>query len=111
MRVQADQDVLIRAEFNHRVHILEKRCTECHTEIAIDEEKLKYAVENLTEFKQKFPQAFKTDRAATQNIPRLNSCQGCHAKGRVSNTCVTCHKFHPNKENRANLQLFVQGGS
>jgi hypothetical protein len=29
--------------------------------------------------------------------------------GKVSNTCITCHKFHPNKTRRMNLRLFVQG--
>lgn len=107
-RVQTDQDVLIRAEFNHRAHILEKRCTECHTEIPFEEKLLKFSVENYSEFKQKFSKIFKKDRAATQNIPKLSTCQQCHSTGKVANDCVTCHKFHPNKKNRSNLLLFVE---
>jgi hypothetical protein len=108
LRVWPDQRVLLRAEFNHRVHVLERRCTECHTSFAVDEKRLQYAVENYSEFKQIFANTFKADRAVTQNIPQIASCQACHTAGRTDNRCVTCHKFHPNKEKRANLQLFVQ---
>ena len=107
-RVQTDQDVLIRAEFNHRAHILEKRCTECHTEIPFEEKLLKFSVENYSEFKQKFSKIFKKDRAPTQNIPKLSTCQECHSSGKVANDCVTCHNFHPNKKNRSNLLLFIE---
>ena len=107
-RVLAEQDVLTRAEFNHRAHVLEKRCTECHTEIPIEEQLLKLSVENYSEFKEKYFNIFKIDRAATQNIPKLNTCQQCHSTGKVANNCVTCHSFHPNKKNRSNLQLFAK---
>lgn len=106
-RVQADQDVLIRAEFNHRAHILNKRCTECHTSIPVDEKKLRFAVERFSEFEQTLPQTFKADRAVTQNIPTIRSCQSCHAEDKASNRCVTCHQFHPNKAHRSNLRLFL----
>jgi hypothetical protein len=107
--VQANQKVLVRAEFNHRAHILEKRCTECHTAIPIDEKKLRLAVQSKAEFEKRFPDAFRRDKAATQNLPGLETCQSCHMSGKVSNTCITCHKFHPNKTRRMNLRLFVQG--
>jgi hypothetical protein len=106
-RTQADQDVMIRAEFNHRAHILERRCTECHTGIPIDEKKLRFAVENYSEFEQTLPKTFTADRAVTQNLPTIKACQTCHSDNQVSNRCVTCHQFHPNKEHRANLRLFV----
>jgi hypothetical protein len=105
-RVQADQDVLIRAEFNHRAHILQKRCVECHTAISVDEEKIKLSVENFSTFKKTFPKAFEADRAATQNLPGIDSCKKCHSKEKSSNNCTTCHKFHPNKEHRTSLQLW-----
>lgn len=107
-RVQADQRVLIRAEFNHRAHILEKRCTECHSEIPLDEEKLKLAVTQASEFEKRFPEVLAADRAATQNIPNLSSCQECHTGASVSNRCITCHNFHPNKQHRSGYRLFVQ---
>ena len=34
-RVQAGQDALRRAEFDHRAHILQARCLDCHAEIPI----------------------------------------------------------------------------
>jgi hypothetical protein len=106
-RVQEDQDVLIRAEFNHRAHILEKRCTNCHTSIPVDEKKLRFSVERFSEFEQTLPKTFKADRALTQNIPTIRNCQSCHSEDKVSNRCVTCHQFHPNKAHRSNLRLFV----
>lgn len=110
LRVQADQNVLTRAEFNHRAHILEKRCTDCHAGILIDEKRMKHSVENYAAFKQKFPKTYKVDRSETQNIPKIKSCQDCHAKGKVSNRCVTCHKFHANKEHRSDLQMWWTSG-
>ena len=101
-RVQANQDELFRAEFDHRAHILETNCTECHHEINIDPATLLKAKSSLTTSKQEFP----FDKAATHNLPQIASCQDCHAAQKVSNTCVTCHKFHPNKKNRSSLQLF-----
>ena len=106
-RVQADQNVLTRAEFNHRAHILDKRCTECHTGIPVDEKRLQFSVERYSEFEQTLPKTFKADRPVTQNIPTIRNCQSCHSEDKVSNRCVTCHQFHPNKAHRSNLRLFV----
>jgi hypothetical protein len=106
-RVQADQNILNRSEFNHRAHILEKRCTDCHTSIPIDEKKLRFSVERFSEFEQTLPKTFMADRAITQNIPAISNCRSCHAENKVSNRCVTCHQFHPNKEHRSKLRLFV----
>jgi hypothetical protein len=106
-RLQADQDVLMRAEFNHRAHILNNRCTECHTAIPMNEKQLRFSVERFSEFEQALPKTFKADRAATQNIPTIRACQTCHSENKISNRCVACHQFHPNKERRAQLQLFL----
>lgn len=111
LRVQADQDVLVRAEFDHRAHILEQRCTECHTDILVNDQTLFLATANPDSFKTAFPQVFQADGAATQNIPGIENCRACHSAARVSNRCVTCHRFHPNKENRSNLLLFQQPNS
>jgi hypothetical protein len=107
-RVQSDQDVLIRAEFDHRAHILEKRCTECHRNIPMDAKRLKSSTANYSDFKQRFPETFQADKAVTMNIPAIKSCQECHADGKTDNRCITCHKFHPNQNRRSNLQLFVR---
>ena len=108
LSAQADQDILIRAEFDHRAHVLDRRCTECHEEIEVNEQTLKISVANREEFKLKYPNVFAMDRSATQNIPDLESCQECHTPEKVSNNCVACHRFHPNKENRSSLSLFLK---
>ncbi|MFN0157641.1 MAG: cytochrome c3 family protein [Bacteroidota bacterium] len=94
--VRANQRALMRAEFDHRTHILDRRCLDCHTDIPIPE--VFDAGTKLTH---------PMDRAATQNIPRKDNCVQCHSAAASSNACVACHFFHPNKDNRANLQLFV----
>ena len=96
LRVQAEQQALDRSFFDHRAHILERGCLECHTEIPIPE---RITPEDL---RRPF------DRSATQNIPKMENCIECHSADRVSNRCVTCHYMHPNKLNRANLKLFVE---
>ncbi len=105
--VQADQDVLERSEFDHRAHVLEKRCTECHSDILINEQTLKLSTDNVSKFKEVYAEVYERDRASTQNIPKIASCQKCHSPKKVANTCVTCHKFHPNKKSRSGLQLFT----
>jgi len=107
-RVQADQDVLTRAEFDHRAHILESRCTECHNMIRIDDQTLRIVGSGKSAFKDKFPEVFESDKSATQNIPLWDSCQQCHNPDTVTTSCVACHRFHPNKENLANLKLFSE---
>jgi hypothetical protein len=95
--VQKDQQVLQRAEFNHRAHIVQQRCLECHTEIPI--------VAAQAEAPKAVPAM--VDRAAIQNIPSLENCRVCHNSGEVSNRCVTCHYFHPNKTNRSSMLLYL----
>jgi len=97
VRVQNDQDVLERAEFNHRAHILQVRCLDCHAEIPIArglEGEVKSAESAI-------------DRAAIENLPRIERCQECHRPGVSSNRCVTCHEFHPDKSRRSNLLLYM----
>ncbi len=95
-RVAKDQRVLRRAEFDHRAHILDRRCLECHIEIPIlrapgDTTK----VNNLAY------------GAAIQNVPGIENCRECHNSSQSSNRCVTCHYFHPNKTNRSSLLLYL----
>jgi hypothetical protein len=95
-RVQKDQRVLNRAEFDHRAHILERRCLEYHVEIPIVAKR-----GDTTAVKKS------KDRAAIQNIPTSANCRECHNASESSNRCVTCHYFHPNKTNRASLLLYL----
>ena len=96
VRVQKDQRTLVRAEFNHRAHILQRRCLDCHNRIPIRE-----ALDNPTKF------VAVNDRAEVQNLPGIETCQQCHHADEASNRCITCHYFHPNKMQRSNLLLYV----
>jgi len=99
MQVKADQRTLIRSEFDHRAHIVERRCLECHTEIPVSE---------VLVDKDTNAALLVKDRSTTQNIPKISNCVECHSASKASNMCVTCHFMHPNKENRGNLELFVE---
>ncbi len=96
-RVQKDQAVLDRAEFNHRAHILQVRCLDCHTQIPIADGILGEVTSGESEL----------DRAAIQNLPRIERCQECHRPEVSSNRCVTCHEFHPDKSRRSDLLLYL----
>lgn len=98
VRVNSDQRVLTRAVFNHRAHILQKRCLECHTEVPIQQTVVGKDTSAALRLK---------DRSSVQNIPRIENCYQCHNRKEASNRCVTCHEMHPREENRSNLQLFV----
>ncbi len=97
VRAQADQNQLFRADFDHRAHIIQMRCLDCHNKLPVT-------------------QAFNTgsvpdrsvDHAGIQNLPTIETCQTCHAKGKASNTCVTCHAFHPDKSQHSNLLRYLQ---
>ncbi|MEM7352230.1 MAG: cytochrome c3 family protein [Acidobacteriota bacterium] len=96
-RVQKDQRVLQRANFDHRAHILQVRCLECHTKIAV-EAGLEGEISS-----GEHPQ----DNAAIQNLPAIEQCQTCHEPELASNTCITCHDFHPAKDRRSDLLLYL----
>ena len=96
-RVQKDQRALRRAEFNHRAHILQRQCLECHNRIAIAE-----GIQGETR-QAETPE----DRAAIQNLPRIEQCQECHRPSVSSNRCVTCHLFHPDKSRRSDLLRYL----
>jgi len=98
-RVAKDQRVLARAEFDHRAHILDRRCLECHIEIPILR-----AASGDTIAKA----SSKAYGALIQNVPGIENCRECHNPGQSSNRCVTCHYFHPNKTNRSSLSLYLE---
>jgi hypothetical protein len=95
LSVAASQGTLRRAEFDHRAHVVERRCLECHTEIPVERALLNAHTTGVAQI----------DRASTHNIPRIANCLECHTSGKAANACITCHFMHPNKENRGNLQL------
>ena len=102
--VQADQNEFIRAEFDHRAHILEQRCTDCHKNIPISPAVLLRAKKagSLPAVARMFP----TDRAATHNLPGIESCRECHTGGKVASSCTSCHQFHPDKKQKTNFRIF-----
>lgn len=97
--VNGEQEILTRANFNHRAHILQRRCLECHVEI------------NMTPAPQDSTVAKLGDVAIVQNLPRIETCQQCHASNKASERCITCHDFHPNKSHRTNLVRYFSSGS
>lgn len=104
LSVKASQRTFARAEFDHRAHITQRRCLECHNAIPINDalSQDSIAVANAV---AKIPTL---DVAATQNLPKKDNCIVCHTPGAGSNSCITCHFMHPNKSQRGSLQLFVE---
>ena len=96
VRVQKDQRALWRAEFDHRAHILQRRCLDCHTAIPL-----------WDSLESGEPVEASLDRAEIQNIPRIETCRECHGPAQAASTCVTCHAFHPDPDRRSDLLLYV----
>ena len=95
-RVQTDQRTLIRSEFDHAAHVIQARCMDCHNQIPIEQF---VALDSIPP-----PEV---DRAELFNIPSVASCQQCHDTDKASDTCITCHAFHPDKSQRSNLLLYL----
>ena len=92
-RVRQAQSVLRRARFDHRAHVIQRGCLDCHTAIPFAE---------LLGSERPIDAAL--DNAAIQNVPAIDTCRSCHARDRVSDRCVTCHEFHPSRSARLRLQ-------
>lgn len=97
VRVENDLGTLKRAEFNHRAHMLQRGCLDCHTEIPF--------AEFLNSDGAVVPAEL--DRAEIQNLPKIAVCGECHNENLASQTCVTCHLFHPDTDRRSELIQFV----
>ena len=93
-RVQTDQSAFHLAEFDHRAHVIERRCVDCH--YAID---IPAAGEEATDDPA-------LDNASIQNLPDIQVCHDCHTPKMATDSCVTCHYFHPDKERRTDLLLY-----
>ena len=95
-RAQDDQSTLYRSEFNHKAHIIQTRCLDCHNTIPIREMAILDSIPPP-----------EIDRAEIHNLPSISNCQSCHANNQASNACITCHEFHPDNSQHTNLLLYV----
>ena len=86
------QHVLRRARFDHGTHVIQRGCLDCHSRIPFDEylgadEAIDPALDN----------------AAIRNIPTVATCRQCHRPDAVSDRCLVCHSFHPDRDARIRL--------
>jgi hypothetical protein len=95
-RVETTQRGLVRARFDHRAHVTQARCLDCHSVIPIRE----YAAVD-----REPDDVF--DNAGILNLPSIATCRGCHADDQASADCVSCHLFHPDRSQWANLLRFA----
>jgi len=94
-RVQTDQRTLVRAEFDHRAHIIHARCLDCHTAIPVRDW-----------VGQEDDPPADQDEAGIQNLPTIETCRSCHESGGPSDRCTACHLFHPDQEHWSNLSRY-----
>ncbi|HXT17379.1 MAG TPA: cytochrome c3 family protein [Gemmatimonadaceae bacterium] len=91
-RVKTDLRTMVRAEFDHRAHVLHAKCLDCH---------------NVIPFRQYLgtddKPAPSQDNAQIVNLPTIEKCQSCHTSKAAPATCTTCHLFHPDREHWASL--------
>ncbi|MCG8462765.1 MAG: hypothetical protein MI919_41295, partial [Holophagales bacterium] len=108
VRVAADQRTLVRSEFDHGAHVIQRRCLDCHGELPILEA-LSAPVEG-EEGAAIGAAETAHDRAAIHNLPRIASCRECHRSGQVASRCVDCHLFHPDANRHSDFLLYVPEG-
>lgn len=99
VRVEKDQRELRRAEFDHRAHVVQAGCLDCHGTIPV--------AEYLEADGEEVPAEL--DRAEIHHLPRIERCRECHAPRQASDRCVTCHFFHPDKSHHGDLTLAATG--
>ena len=83
LSVNGEQEVLRRANFDHRAHIVQASCLDCHYKIDVE----KVAPDTLLAVRQ--------DRASIQNLPEIEKCRQCHTEEKATQDCARCHEFHP----------------
>jgi hypothetical protein len=91
-RVKTDQRTLVRAEFDHRAHVIHAKCVDCHNVIPF---------RDYLGTDKKATEA--EDRADIVNLPKLESCKSCHSRSAAPSNCTSCHLFHPDREHWASL--------
>ncbi len=97
VRVETDQRQLRRAEFDHRAHVVQRRCLDCHDVIPMRQ---------FLESGEPVPAEL--DRSEIQNLPTIATCRECHEPRQAADRCVTCHRFHPDRGQRAELLPYTR---
>ena len=85
-RVRQEQQVFRLAKFDHGAHVIQRGCLDCHSRIPFSdylgaEEAIDPALDN----------------AAIHNVPTIAICRQCHGPDAVSDRCLACHEFHPDR--------------
>jgi len=70
-RTAAARSLLPAATFNHKAHVREAACVDCHGRIVASEE------------------------ASDVSLDGIAKCQSCHKWRGPSDTCRSCHRYHP----------------
>ncbi|REJ74548.1 MAG: hypothetical protein DWQ36_20845 [Acidobacteria bacterium] len=89
VRVEPDLARFERAAFDHEAHRLQADCASCH-------DRIPELVDLLAgESVDAEAAAAGSDRAETINLPGVARCQECHRADEASDSCTTCHGYHP----------------
>jgi hypothetical protein len=70
-RTAVARSVLPAAIFNHKPHLQQATCLECHGKISASEE------------------------STDLSLDGISKCQTCHRWRAAASTCQTCHRYHP----------------
>lgn len=91
-QVPDDQRVMRKAEFDHGSHALQAGCLDCHDRIPIRE-----GVVAAQSGSDVADVAGSGDRAAVLNLPSIATCRRCHVPDLAGASCVSCHRYHPER--------------
>ncbi|MDJ0788535.1 MAG: hypothetical protein QNK05_17145 [Myxococcota bacterium] len=134
VRPQADQEMLVRANFDHRAHALQQGCLDCHSSgynAGVCEQDPSAEFDWRTPFCLYVSPMDTSDPANPKlvhperhdlevaddftgpewvNLPGVESCRSCHSSKEAGDSCTTCHEYHPHKDRGAHLSRFLGEG-
>jgi len=85
-KTELAQSVLPAATFTHKPHVRETACLDCHGKVAESED------------------------AADLSLTGVATCRNCHKAGGPSDSCRTCHRYHPSGSEGLLASARVPGG-